>query len=146
MGPVVNRPGPTPKMYVLDIDPKVSETDALGHINNTVMPVWFEAARTPIFRIFNPDLDFDNWHMVVVTLNLSYQRQTYYGRPAQVRGWVKRIGRSSLTLVEELVQDGEVCVRNEATYVNFDHITQRSCPITDEQRRALEEHLQEKTS
>ncbi|NLT27440.1 MAG: acyl-CoA thioesterase [Microbacteriaceae bacterium] len=130
-------------MYQLHIEPKVSETDALGHINNTVMPVWFEAARTPLFRIFNPELDFDNWHMVVVGLALDYRRQTYYGRPAEVRGWVASIGKSSIKLAEHLYQDGELCVVNEAVYVNFDHETQRSRPISDAQREALQQHLKE---
>lgn len=130
-------------MYQLDIMPRVSETDALGHINNTVMPVWFEAARTPLFRIFNPKLDFANWHMVVVSLTLHYRRQTYYGRRAEVCGWVTHIGTSSIKLEEHLYQDGELCVVNEAVYVNFDHTTQRSQPISSAQRALLEKHSKE---
>ena len=45
--------------------PRFSETDVLGHINNTALPVWFEAARVPIFKIFTPDLDPKQWKLIV---------------------------------------------------------------------------------
>ena len=28
------------------------ETDALGHVNNTVVPMWIETGRLPIFEFF----------------------------------------------------------------------------------------------
>ena len=44
-------------MLATSISPRFLETDALGHINNTVLPMWFEAAREPVFRMFSPELD-----------------------------------------------------------------------------------------
>ena len=44
-------------MLVDTITPRFCDTDALGHISNTTLPVWFEGARDPIFRWFTPDLD-----------------------------------------------------------------------------------------
>ena len=32
-------------MFHYETEPRFSDTDALGHINNTVYPVWFEQAR-----------------------------------------------------------------------------------------------------
>ena len=32
-------------MLSLTVSPRFAETDALGHINNTVIPVWFEQGR-----------------------------------------------------------------------------------------------------
>ncbi len=40
-------------MLEMQIQPRFQETDALGHINNTVPAVWFESARDPLFRIFS---------------------------------------------------------------------------------------------
>ena len=48
------------KIHKKIITPGFYETDALGHINNTVIPMWLEKARTPIFKIFTPDLDPKN--------------------------------------------------------------------------------------
>lgn len=44
-------------MFKEIIQPRFNETDALGHINNTVLTAWFEGARDPIFKLFTPDLD-----------------------------------------------------------------------------------------
>ena len=40
------------------ITPRVSETDGVGHINNVFVPIWLEAGRREIFKIFSPDLSF----------------------------------------------------------------------------------------
>ena len=44
-------------MYEHTISPGFSDTDALGHINNTKLPIWFLEARNELFKIFTPDLD-----------------------------------------------------------------------------------------
>ncbi len=48
-------------MFTETIQPRFSDTDALGHINNTMLPVWFEGARDPVFRLFSPDLTLSDW-------------------------------------------------------------------------------------
>ena len=106
-------------MYEMVITPRVSETDLVGHINNTTLPVWFEAARAPIFNLFNPNQDYENWKMVIVKSTLEFQRQIYYGKNVVVKTWVKNIGNASLVLHEELYQEGSLCAVNEAVYVNF---------------------------
>ncbi|MGM0876104.1 MAG: hypothetical protein ACQEWV_15325 [Bacillota bacterium] len=37
-------------MYKTIIEPHVSETDGVGHINNTTIPIWFEAGRNDLFN------------------------------------------------------------------------------------------------
>ena len=44
-------------MFVRTIEPAFYDTDALGHVNNTRLPAWFELARNDLFRLFTPDLD-----------------------------------------------------------------------------------------
>jgi acyl-CoA thioester hydrolase len=123
------------------IQPRVSETDGAGHINNTTVPVWFEAGRQEIFKMFMPDLSFRNWKLVVVSINIDYLHQIYYGRDVEVRTWVRKIGNSSFVLYEELHQNGNRCARGTATYVNYNFETRRSEPIPPALRKRLEEHL-----
>jgi acyl-CoA thioester hydrolase len=37
-------------MFSVNITPRFYETDAFGHINNTVIAGWFEAGRAPILH------------------------------------------------------------------------------------------------
>lgn len=128
-------------MYKTILTPRVSETDGVGHINNTTLPVWFEAARNPLFDLFTPDHDFAKWKMVIVKTVLEFTGQIYFGKDVAVNVWVKKIGNSSLELYEELYQEGNLCARNTAVYVNYDLDSQKSEKIPEAIRQELAKHL-----
>jgi len=127
------------------ITPRVSETDGVGHINNTTIPIWFEAGRNEIFKMFTSDLSFEDWRCIILNMNVDYLKQIYYGKDVIVRTHVEKIGNSSFTLYEEILQDGELCAKGNVVYVNFNRKKQATEPIPDEIRHQLEEHfIQEK--
>ncbi|WP_449355412.1 acyl-CoA thioesterase [Virgibacillus natechei] len=128
-------------MYTKIIEPRVSETDGVGHIYNTTLPIWLEAARNPIFKLFTPDDSFQNWKMIILNINVDYVSQVYFGKEAIVYTWVKKIGTSSLELYEEIHQNGSLCARCKAIYVNYNMEEQKSKPIPKSIREALEKHL-----
>ncbi|MGI2328656.1 acyl-CoA thioesterase [Planococcus sp. YIM B11945] len=128
-------------MYTTILAPRVSETDAVGHINNTVLPVWFEAARNPIFSLFTPDHDFSKWKMVIVKTTLEFVKQVYFGTDVEIRIWVQKIGTTSLELYEELYQNEILCARNTAVYVNFNIAYQKKEAISEEIRQELRHHF-----
>ncbi|MEC8202631.1 MAG: thioesterase family protein [Pseudomonadota bacterium] len=120
--------------------PRVSETDGAGHINNTVIPIWFEGGRTEIFRVLTPDLDFKNWRVALVNMNVDYLAQTYFQDPAVVRTWVDKVGTKSFTLYEELWQGARLCAKGTATYVYFNYDDQEAKPVPENVRVALLTH------
>jgi acyl-CoA thioester hydrolase len=128
-------------VYQTILTPRVSETDGVGHINNTTLPVWFEAARNPLFSLFTPDHDFAKWKMVIVKTTLEFIKQIYFGTDVEIRVWVKNIGNSSLELYEELYQSGNLCAKNTAVYVNYNLTEQRSEKIPEAIRQELSSHL-----
>lgn len=128
-------------MYRTQIEPRVSETDGVGHINNTTVPIWFEAGRNQIFKLFTPDDSFQNWKMIIINMNVDYMDQIYFGRDVEVRTWVKRIGNSSLELYEEIHQDDRLCAKGIAIYVNFNLRSQKSEPIPERIRVELGKHM-----
>lgn len=131
-------------MFKTIISPRVSETDGVGHINNTVIPVWLEAGRNDLFKIFNPDDSFDDWKMVIINTNITYVNQIYFGTDVQVYSWVKKIGNASLTLYEEIWQNEQLCAKGETVYVNFNKTKGKSEIIPDEIRIELTKHYIEK--
>lgn len=130
-------------MYQTTIEPRVSETDGIGHINNTTIPIWFEAARNDIFKLFTPDDDFSNWKMIMLNMNVDYVSQIYFGTPVYVYIWVDKIGNSSLKLYEEIWQNGNLCAKDTVTYVNFNATKQTTEPITDNIKQELEKHYRD---
>src|SRR5690606_41581987 len=65
----------------------------LGHVNNTVLPVWFEIGRNPIFRLFSPDLDLspDVWHLILVRTEFDFLRQMYFRSDVEIRTFITKI-------------------------------------------------------
>ena len=123
------------------IEPSFFETDALGHINNTVIPKWFEKARLPIFKIFTPDLNPAKWRLIVLKIEVEYTAQIHYQFPVEVQSWVSRIGNSSFVVSQQVLQHGEICAIGSTVMVHFDYQQQASQAMTSEQRTALEIYM-----
>ena len=104
-------------MYTTVITPRVSETDGVGHINNTMLPAWFEAGRAELFRLFNPSDSFEDWPMIVKTYTVTFDREISYGSDVTIECEVSRIGGTSIRLQERAIQGGEVCATSEVVYV-----------------------------
>ncbi|MGG5254064.1 acyl-CoA thioesterase [Neobacillus sp. SM06] len=128
-------------MFETIIVPRVSETDGAGHINNTTIPVWFEAGREEIFKLFTPDLSFQNWRMVIIHFDVDFIQQLYYGKKVTVKTWIKEIGNTSLKIDEEIHQDGKCCAKGSSIYVNFNFTTQKTERIPELIRMELVKHL-----
>ena len=129
-------------MFSTRIHPRFSDTDALGHINNTVIPVWFLEAREPVLRLFSPTLDMQIAALAVVRIEVDYLAETRFGSDVEVRTRVARLGNSSLQLAQEVWQDGNLTARGLATLVNFDPQARRSAPIPEAVRQTLSGHME----
>ncbi|WP_243138229.1 acyl-CoA thioesterase [Heliorestis acidaminivorans] len=123
------------------IDPRFGDTDALGHINNTVLPQWFEIGREPVFSIFTPDLDPKKWCLIMANMNIDYTAQLHYGHSVEIRTTVNKIGNSSFQLGHEAWQKGTLCAKGTATIIHFDYALQKSVPIPEDIRKELMEHI-----
>ncbi|WP_341502844.1 thioesterase family protein [Gallaecimonas sp. GXIMD4217] len=130
-------------MWTLRLMPRFQETDALGHINNTVPAIWFEQAREPLFRLFTPDLDVKDWHLIVAGYNIQFQAELQYGREVAIRTGISHIGNSSFKIRQEAWQDGKCCVVGETAMVHFDHGLKKSKPLTAELKEQLSIHMVE---
>tara|TARA_R110002167_G_scaffold52073_4_gene150738 strand:- start:459 stop:854 length:396 start_codon:yes stop_codon:yes gene_type:complete len=127
-------------MFSLIVGPRFSETDALGHINNTVLPVWFEQARTPIFEIFTPTLAVEKWELILAKIDVSFLKQIFYGKDVEVKTYVQSVGNSSFIVYHEAWQENVKVAEGTAVMVHFDHGTQKSKPIPRDIRLVLDKH------
>ena len=128
-------------MFETVIHPRFSETDAVGHINNTVVPVWLEAGRREFFDVVGMPENFSKWRMIVAGFTVNFENELTYPAPLTVHSWVERIGNSSIVLYEEIHQLDQRCVTGRTTYVNVNPETKRSERITDDVRARLAQHV-----
>ena len=116
-------------MFKLTVSPRLAETDALGHLTNTTLPIWFEDAREPLFKLFSPELDLKTWSVILARIEVDFIRQMYYGSDVVIRTFVTKVGASSFTVLQEAWQKGEIAARGTATMVHFDYDSQKSASI-----------------
>ncbi len=131
----------TPFMFETIITPRVNETDGAGHINNTVVPIWFEAGRLEIFRILTPDLSFASWKAALVNINIDYVKQIYLGKDCLIQTWIDRIGTKSFAVGERVLQQGDICAKGVATYVYYNYNKAESEEIPLSVRNELKKHM-----
>ena len=127
-------------MFERTIQPRFSETDALGHISNTTIPVWFEDARQPVFQIFTPDLEIQTWPLILARFEIDFMAQIYYGEDVIIKTGISRLGKSSLDVYQEVWQKQKLAAKGTTTLVHFNYQTQKASPITEEQRSSLLDH------
>ncbi|NRA19543.1 MAG: acyl-CoA thioesterase [Oceanospirillaceae bacterium] len=127
-------------MFSNTFEPRFLETDALGHINNTVLPMWFEASRDPVFAFFTPNMDVDNWKLILAGFNVSFHAETHYGTSVEIKTYASRIGNSSFDIYQECWQAGQKTVSGTATLVHFCHREKKSLALTAEQKTLLKAH------
>jgi acyl-CoA thioester hydrolase len=128
-------------MFHLELEPRFSDTDALGHISNTTLPVWFEQARTPVFRIFHPTLEAETWPLIIARLEIDLLAQSYWHIPVKIKTGIGKIGNSSFHVVQEAWQGDKQIARGVAVLIHFDYETEKALPIPDDIRAKLAEHL-----
>ena len=127
-------------MFSLEIEPRFSDTDALGHISNTSLPVWFEQGRTPIFRMFHPSLEVGTWPLIIARLEVDLMAQSYWHMPVEIRTGVGKIGNTSFHVIQEAWQNGKQIACGKCVLIHFDYEQEKSLPIPSEVRSKLEEH------
>lgn len=128
-------------MFSVAISPRVYETDAFGHINNTIVPGWFEKGREPLFKLFTPDLDIRKMPLIIARIEVDFLAELHYGHEVEIRGWLKKIGNSSMHVVQEAWQNGRCGARGLCVMVHFDYAQKQAAPIPETQRKTLGQHL-----
>lgn len=128
-------------MFISSFSPRFYETDAFGHVNNTVVTGWFETAREPIFRIFTPEMDIKALSMILARVEVDYVAQIYYGQEVTVHTGIEKIGNSSFVVWHEAYQNQQLVARGKAVQVHFDFASQKSLTLPDNLRQQLAAHL-----
>ncbi len=128
-------------MFSEVVTTRFSDTDALGHINNTMVPVWFEGARDPVFKWFMPELNLKQWRLILAKIDVNFHAQIFYGKEITLRTFVGRIGGSSFDIYQELWQNDIKCASGTAVMVHFCYENQSSLKIPADVQNEMKKHL-----
>ena len=130
-------------MFTTTVTPSFGDIDGLGHVNNTVLARWFELARNPIFRFFEPDLNLSHstWTLIMARTEYDFVGELFFQFDVEIRTFIERIGTKSFTVYQEAWQENRLCAKGKAIVVHFDFNQKVTTPIPEVQKNMLAEHL-----
>ncbi|MBZ3935823.1 acyl-CoA thioesterase [Methanimicrococcus blatticola] len=130
-------------MFTATVTPSFGEVDGLGHINNTVLARWFEMARNPVFRIFEPNLNLshDVWPLIMAYTDFNFVGEMFFEFDVELRTYIEKIGTKSFTIYHEAWQGGRLCTYGRAVVVHYDFKAGVTTPIPEDKKAKLAEHM-----
>lgn len=128
-------------MYKCTITPKFGDIDGLGHVNNTVIPSWFEEARNEIYGYFNPEFSFQTWNLILARFEVDFVSQLFYKGNVEIRTYLSHMGNSSFEIYQEAWQHEKLCSKGKTVLVHFNFKLQKSESIPEDIRLKLKAHL-----
>ena len=117
-----------------EIQVRFGDTDALGHVNNASFAAYAELARLDFLKVFGGSVR----SLILASLYVDFRRQVSFTEPVYVETVVERIGTSSVTLVQTVFAASQRAADIRSVVVYFDYPSNKSRPLTDEMRVALE--------
>ena len=130
--------------YTTPLTPQIADTNMARHIDSIAYPLWFDRARTQLYREMNPSLDFSRNGLVIVKTEVVYLREVEVDDALEIRTWVSLIGTTSFEVSQELWRQKELCAEGKTILVSFDFSVHKSEPLTDAYRAVLEKYCFEK--
>lgn len=127
-------------MFIETITPRFGDIDGLRHVNNTVIPGWFEQARNPVYRIFNPEFAFEGWNLILARYEIDFVRPLVIAGDVTIRTWVSRVGTSSFEVGQDAAQAGAICTHGKTVLVHYDFREGRPRAIPQAIRDQLAAH------
>ena len=119
----------------LRIEPRWTDLDPVGHVNNNVFLVYAEEARARFLKQALPDA----WAYIVVVHNsVDYHSSVVVTDTLEVTSRVESIGRTSFTTLNTIATDtGRACATVRTVQVVLDQARQRPRPWTEAELATL---------
>ncbi|MBV9439697.1 MAG: acyl-CoA thioesterase [Candidatus Eremiobacteraeota bacterium] len=130
--------------FALEVRPRFCETDALGHLSNTVYTTYWELGRLRLFAALGeaddaPQRAFPFSHMAV-EIAFRMLAPCFYDEELLIHTRVAALGRSSMTLEHALSAAETESLRAIARIAIVSSDGERAVPWTRGQRAKLEAH------
>ncbi|MGP6220620.1 acyl-CoA thioesterase [Caldiplasma sukawensis] len=86
--------------FIVHIQKRYGDLDALGHVNNAVYLTYCELGRLEFFKKhFNVSGDYD---FVVANVNIDFKKSIHFNDEVYVTTGIKKIGRTSCVTTHEI--------------------------------------------
>jgi acyl-CoA thioester hydrolase len=131
-----------------DVEVRLSDTDAMGHVNNARYLTYVEIARVAYYEQVTGNPLPIGAHgaeegMILAEIRVTYRSPAFYGETLTVESRVERIGRSSFGMAHRITAPvsrygpARLIAVADSTLVSYDYPDERPIPVPDEWRSAM---------
>lgn len=131
------QPRTSQKAHRTDVQVRFNDTDALGHLNNTSYALYSEQGRVDFLDQFRNE----GVYLILAHISLDFLRQVRFRDTVHVLTRIAKVGRTSVTLAQEIYGNDELAARSQSVVVMFDYSSQKPVPVADEVRAQLGPYL-----
>lgn len=131
------------KKFEMRIQPRWSDQDLMGHVNNAKLVTYVEEVRINALNAWVRGASSQRPGVVLRVLNVDFLAPVAYSEEIIGTAWLTKVGNSSYVMQHALEQGGTTCVTAEGVLVSFDTKTQKKAELPTEIREMLEAHLVE---
>jgi acyl-CoA thioester hydrolase len=130
------------------VEVRLSDTDAMGHVNNARYLTYVEIARVAYYERVTGNALPIGAHgaeegMILAEIRMTYRSPAFYGERLTVETRVERIGRSSFGMVHRITApesrygSARLVAVADSTLVAYDYQQEHPIPVPDEWRAAM---------
>lgn len=131
--------------HKVPIQLRFKDIDKMGHVNNANYLTFIELARVKYFEdVVGTDKKWSQQvGIILARIEIDYKAPVFLHDTVFVYTRCSRIGNKSLTLdwliVREMKGEEEIVADGIAVLVCYDYAHEKTIPLPDEQRKAIEE-------
>ena len=121
----------------IDDHVRFSDLDPLGHVNNNSIGQYFENARAALYIQFTPKWPYGEFLFVLAHTSIDFRRELHYPARLRVGSGVKKVGRTSMTVINSLFRGDEGMASSESVSVLISTKTRQPTEIPDDLRSKI---------
>jgi acyl-CoA thioester hydrolase len=133
------------------VEVRLSDTDAMGHVNNARYLTYVEIARVAYWervtgRMLPIGVHGAEEGMILAEIRMTYRSPAFYGETLTVETRVERIGRTSFGMVHRITAPesrygaARLVAVADSILVSYDYADECPIPVPEEWRDAMAAH------
>ena len=131
------------------VEVRLSDTDAMGHVNNARYLTYVEIARVAYYEQVTGNALPIGVHgaeegMILAEIRMTYRSPAFYGETLTVETRVEKIGRTSFGMVHRITAPesrygpARLIAVADSTLVAYDYTEEQPIPVPDEWRASMQ--------
>lgn len=120
---------------------RYADTDRQGHVNNANFAQYLETGRVEILYLGLEGKKPNHTNFVIANLSIQYLDEIHWPGLIQIGTQIERIGKSSITIEQTLMQEDRLVATAQTVIVQVDPTTKKSYPLSEDSISFLQAFL-----